>query len=529
MYKILLVDDEILVREAIRDNIKWPELGFELVKDCENGKDAIAYVREHPVDVVLTDICMPHVDGMELSKYLSEVYPGTAIIIFSGYDDFEYAKQAIKYQVSEYILKPVTGRELKDTLIKVKEKLDKNQQLRDAYKSQTKSAKTIVANNLINLIKGTQKVETSVAELEGYGVIIKGSAYRVAVLDIDVYSELYEVDAEAKKESALMAFVANNIAKEIVEGRKDGVVFQDSDNRSYILFYTNCVKEEKKCVQKIAKQIQDKVFQTTGLSLSVGIGNFVSSLGELARSCEGAVAVLNYRYLKGDGMIFDCEEEKRQKSDEDLEEILNSLLVAIRKEAKEEAFITLDEYKEWLRQWATDKNAAIAYLHQAQYRIQEEVAAITGEAMAREQQSAPIFQARTLDKAIQYLKDYVESAFLAMGQVVHSPKERQTSLALDYIRAHYHDSNITLQEMCEYLQISTSHFSTIFKEETGKTFLEVLNGVRMEKAKQLLRDTSLKNYEIAEKVGFSDPHYFNIAFKKTVGTTPKQYAREHRQ
>nr|WP_275982226.1 helix-turn-helix transcriptional regulator [Ohessyouella blattaphilus] len=83
--------------------------------------------------------------------------------------------------------------------------------------------------------------------------------------------------------------------------------------------------------------------------------------------------------------------------------------------------------------------------------------------------------------------------------------------------------------MCEYLNISTSHFSTIFKEETGKTFLEALNGVRMEKAKQLLRETSLKNYQIAEKVGFSDPHYFNIAFKKIVGMTPKHYAKEHRQ
>ncbi|MCP1110933.1 response regulator transcription factor [Ohessyouella blattaphilus] len=529
MYKILLVDDEILVREAIRDNVKWAELGFELVKDCENGKDAIAYLQAHPVDVVLTDICMPYVDGMELSKYLYEEYPQTAIIIFSGYDDFEYAKQAIKYQVSEYILKPVTGRELKEILLKVKEKLDKSQELSKAYKNHTKSEKVIVAKTLTNLIKGTQRVETCLEELRECDLAIKGSAYRVAILDIDVYSELYEIDEEAKKESALMAFVANNIAREIVEAHKAGLVFQDNDNRSYILFYTNRVKEEKKEVQGIAREIQEKVWETTGLTISVGLGEFVTSLEELDTSYESAIKSLTYRYIRGDGVIFDCEEADAQKSAEDLEDILSALIAEIRKDSQEGAFRVLDEFKCWIRTNDVDKNQAIAYLHQVHYRIYEGVVEINDNARLEDGDITAVLRARTLDKAIERLKEYTQYALTSVASVVQSSKERQAGLALDYIQAHYGDSDITLQKMCEYLNISTSHFSTIFKEETGKTFLEALNGVRMEKAKQLLRETSLKNYQIAEKVGFSDPHYFNIAFKKIVGMTPKHYAKEHRQ
>ena len=128
VYKVLLVDDEILVREAISAKIEWNKLGFELAKDCENGKDAIEFMKENPVDVVLTDICMPYIDGMGLSKFVYENFPQTTIIIFSGYSDFEYAKMAIQYKVAEYILKPVTAKELSEVLVRIKEKLDSERQ-----------------------------------------------------------------------------------------------------------------------------------------------------------------------------------------------------------------------------------------------------------------------------------------------------------------------------------------------------------------------------------------------------------------
>ena len=160
MYKVLLVDDEILVRDAIRKKIEWNKIGFELVGDCENGRDAIEFVQNNPVDLVLTDICMPHVDGMELSRYLYENYPQISIIIFSGYSDFEYAKQAIQYKVSEYILKPVTAKELTEVLERLKKKLDsirkeeqKIDKLQKVYHNYTKNEALIIAKALSRLVK----------------------------------------------------------------------------------------------------------------------------------------------------------------------------------------------------------------------------------------------------------------------------------------------------------------------------------------------------------------------------------------
>lgn len=124
MYRILLVDDEILVRDAIKENIDWKSIDCELVGDCENGKQAAEFVQEHPVDIVLTDILMPYMDGMELSHFLHDNYPDIVIVIFSGFGEFEYAKKAIQYGVSEYLLKPVTATELTAVIQKMKEKVD---------------------------------------------------------------------------------------------------------------------------------------------------------------------------------------------------------------------------------------------------------------------------------------------------------------------------------------------------------------------------------------------------------------------
>ena len=124
MYRVLLVDDEALIREAISENTKWNELGYELAGTCKNGREAKDFIEREQVDLLLTDICMPHMDGMELTKFVYEEHREIKVVIISGYDEFEYAKKAVKYQVAEYILKPITAVELSETLLKVREKLD---------------------------------------------------------------------------------------------------------------------------------------------------------------------------------------------------------------------------------------------------------------------------------------------------------------------------------------------------------------------------------------------------------------------
>lgn len=532
MYKILLVDDEILVREAISAKIEWNKLGFELIGDCENGKEAIGFIKENQIDVVLTDIYMPYVDGLELSKYIYEEQPDINVIIFSGYNDFEYAHQALKYRVSEYILKPVTAKELSEVLLKMKEQLDKQNQEKEkldkltrAYQTYTKNESHIVSGILSNLAKGTQEVKTLLPELEGLGVRIGGKSYRVVLVDVDV--NIYDQDAveEFKKDSAVILFALNNIAEEMMEKSNAGLSFVDNDNRICLLFYTNKVKEYNLEVHRICREFQETVHHAKkDLYLSVGIGIYVDSLMDLSRSYDSAGDALAHQYSKGGGIILDSEDALHKGDLNELKEIYQEVAVSLHKNEKDEVVQTLEKLKQWLKAGNLTSIEVVSYLHQVQRIIVETVQERNESFEMQEKDFDAISAAKNLNEAMQIIMSFALKALDSAASVMQSAKEKQSLLAVEYLNLNYANSDLTLNDICDYLGISTSHFSNLFKEETGKTFLEYLNGIRMEKAKQLLRETSLKNYEIAEKVGFDDPHYFSIVFKKATGMTPKKYA-----
>lgn len=534
MYKILLVDDEILVREAIRDKLKWNELGFELVGDCENGKEAVAIIEKEEVDLVLTDICMPYMDGLELSKYLYESHQDIAIVIFSGYSDFEYAKKAIKYKVSEYILKPVTAMELSEVLTKVKGQLDEKKQeerrltkLNKAYHNYTKNEGLITAKILTRLIKGTQSLEVSLDELHEMNVRIKGKGFRVAAVDIDIYSDLYHISEELKKESALMAFVVENIAAEILEKEDAGLAFQDTDNRTYLLFNTNKIKEFRAQVITLCEEVQKRVKENTGLSISIGVGEYVEFLAELPKSYESAMELLKRKFSQGEGQIYDAEELKEPLNTEPLKEYMEEIKKDIARSDKKAIEGILDKLQVFFQKNLAKREEIITYLHQILSMIYEGARGIDDTITLSDADIAAIMEMRTLEQSIDFIKEHTDKIFAHTTSLGQPTKEIQTELAMDYLEKNFGNPDLTLQHICTFLGMSTSHFSSIIKETTGKTFTELLTAVRMERAKKLLLETTYKNYEIAEKVGYSDPHYFNIAFKKTTGMTPKRYKGEY--
>ncbi|WP_251389584.1 response regulator [Mediterraneibacter agrestimuris] len=534
MYKVLLVDDEILVREAIGKKIEWNKLGFELAGDCENGRDAVDFVKNNQVDLVLTDICMPHMDGMELSRWLYENYPHVKIIIFSGYSDFEYAKQAIQYKVSEYILKPVTAKELTEVLNRLKIKLDdmrkeerKIDKLKKVYHNYTKNEALIIAKALSRLVTGTQEVERSLCELQDMGIEIKGTVFRAVVADIDIYSAWCENGCNGlKKESALMSFVVENISGEIVEEYEAGLAYRDSDNRVCMLLWTDAPQRFKEVVPNMCREIQEQISMAMNLSVSIGIGCYVNSLDDLPKSYESAVDVLKYRYSKGNGVLIDCEEEIREGNFLELESKLREITSALRGGDEAGLMAVLDSIENWIRERYVSRNKASSYLNQVLHAIHKCVLETDEHFELNEMLLSKAAEAQSIQPAMKLTREYAQKGIIAMNVSGQTSAERQANLAMDYMQKNYGDCELGLNQICEYLNISTSRFSSIFKEATGKTFIEVLTNIRMEKAKQLLRQTSLKNYEIAEKVGFSDPHYFSIAFKKTIGMTPKEYARE---
>ena len=539
MYKILLVDDEILVRDAIRENIDWGKLDCELIGDCENGKQAVEFVKTHEVDIVLTDILMPYMDGMELSHFLHDNYPDILIVIFSGFGEFEYAKKAIQYNVSEYMLKPVTAMELTKVIGNMKEKLDSRKKEQRKMESLTqvsqdyhKNANVIRSKALDCLVKCTRDVQVSLDELERMGITFQAASYRVAVFDIDTYSDMYQMDMDKQQESALMAFVLFNVGDEIVVQEKAGVVYQEGNNRVCIIFAGNRTKEFSESIHRICHEIQEKVKEVIGLETSIGIGNWVRSPHELIYSYRLAAKAIDYRYLLGGNLLFDMEEKKTDNSIfliNDLEILTESIKSGDRRLMEK----TLGQIETEIKSALVEKSYACIYLQQVIRAIGNTCQSLSEEpekiVAQREALLKAVTEQRMFSQAAALVEKYAQEVFDALQELNSSNGQRQGMLAMDYIQKNYMDPCLSLNSICSYLNISTSYFSTIFKEMTGETFIEVLTRVRMEKAKELLENTTMKNYEIAEKVGFSDPHYFGISFKKITGKTPTEYAREKRR
>ena len=539
MYKILLVDDEILVRDAIRENIDWEKLDCELIGDCENGKQAVEFVKTHEVDIVLTDILMPYMDGMELSHFLHDNYPDILIVIFSGFGEFEYAKKAIQYNVSEYMLKPVTAMELTKVIENMKEKLDSRKKEQRKMESLTqvsqdyhKNANVIRSKALDCLVKCTRDVQVSLDELERMGITFQAASYRVAVFDIDTYSEMYQMDMDKQQESALMAFVLFNVGDEIVVREKAGVVYQEGNNRVCIIFAGNRTKEFSESIHRICHEIQKKVKEVIGLETSIGIGSWVRSPYELIYSYRLAAKAIDYRYLLGGNLLFDMEEKKTDNSIFLMKD-LETLTEAIKSGDRRLMEKTLGQIETEIKSALVEKSYACIYLQQVIRAIGNTCQSLGEEPekiiAQREALLKAVTEQRMFSQAAALVEKYAQEVFDALQELNSSNGQRQGMLAMDYIQKNYMDPCLSLNSICSYLNISTSYFSTIFKEMTGETFIEVLTRVRMEKAKELLENTTMKNYEIAEKVGFSDPHYFGISFKKITGKTPTEYAREKRR
>ena len=539
MYRVLLVDDEILVRDAIRENINWEKLDCELVGDCQNGQEAAEFVKANPVDIVLTDICMPYMDGMELSHFLHDNYPDIVIVIFSGFGEFEYAKKAIQYDVSEYLLKPVTAMELTSVLANMKEKVDQRKQEKERLENLTKvsqdyrkNAQMIRSKAIEALVTCSQDVQESVSQLRDLGIELNATQYRVAVFDIDLYSDMYQIDMEKQQESALMAFVLFNISDEIVNQENAGIAYQEGNNRVCVLFYGDAVKNSGNTVMEICGEIQQKVKEVIGMDVSICVGNRVKHLEELIISYNNAFLALQYRYLLGGAMLLDLESQKLGMNIS-LHEQLQELTDALKSGRKESMDLVFSRMEEEIKGAMVEKSRACLYLHQIirSVRTVYEMVESDSEKIQRKQDELlqKVAEQKTFQLAIGIVKEYAQQVMEELVNLNSSSGQRQAVMAIDYIQNNYMDPDLSLNSLCNYLCISTSHFSTIFKEVTGETFMEVLIRTRMQKAKELLENTTLKNYEIAEKVGFSDPHYFGISFKKMTGKTPTEYARDYRR
>ncbi len=507
MFKVLIVEDETIIRDGLRSNIPWQEMGFEVVGSAENGRRAVEFIRENSVDVVMTDVRMPVMDGIELAEYINTKNPDIKVIILSGYADFHYAQAAMKNNVSEYLLKPLKIDEIKNALKRVAEKLDTNK----SSKQKNKYEDIIMSVILENDSKALN------------GISLNNAAC-CAVFAIDNYRMLNSF--EQKQIKKYLQDFKENIFEPKYGGEFSAFIIEDS----FVIMVTDRKCADTAYIKRIFNELLAGINESEyeSCTLSCGVSSEFSDISELKKRYTEAYQTVKMRFYFGDGIFLEYDDEYRCRSlsnDEykKCKDKANEIITAINKDtdkihAQIDEIYTLLSEKTYIKQ-----DIAIKILRGIASAFSDYImlnAAATEKVAENEMEKFT-----SLDNMISYLKKCADEIIkIKDGTADEEHSERVIIKQIKkYVKDNY-SNRITLKDIEDNFYINKSYFSWLFGKITGQTFTEYLASVRIEESKRLLREENqLKVYEIAELVGYSDYRNFSKIFKKIVGVTPLKY------
>jgi len=528
LYRIMLVDDEEEVRKGIIRKIDWQKLGFEVAGDAENGKEALEKIEQLEPDVVMTDIRMPYMDGLALTACIRQKYPSMKVLIFSGYDDFEYAQQAIKLNVTEYILKPVNVEELTEILCRVHNNLDEEisqrrdvNLLRESYRSSLPILRELFLNDLV---RGRVAEDEVAPRMEEYELDLKGARkWLAAVIDI-------ETDGSSPSQRQQRALAPISVRKLVEDSLRDYfrfTVFNSTDGLTMIAAIDegNTQTSLVDLLSELCREIR-KILEVT---VTIGIGHSCFELSRIGESYQGAVDAIGYKAIVGIGKtiyINDVEPVGRGKLQFDSKDEAD-LAAAVKfggREAIEKAvgeiMARMDDARVHVRQYQAYKLAVVGSL----IRLTQQYDLDTAQIFGTEDLYAEMLSGRQGRE--EFASQLIQAAE-RISEAVNRERDNTTKKVIlnarQYIQDNYQNPDLSVEMICRELHLSPAYFSTMFKKETGQTYVAYLTEVRLSKAVELLNETNDKTYVIAQKVGYQEQNYFSYVFKKKYGVSPTKF------
>ena len=529
--KVFLVEDEVIIRSGVKKSINWEQEGYEFVGEASDGELAYPMILKEKPDILITDIRMPFMDGLELSRLVKKELPDIKILILSGYDEFEYAKKAIKIGVTEYLLKPISAAKLTEVLNAVAETIRQENEEKNLLETYFAEMRENTERDKMRLFEKLLMGDLSMGEIleagERFGMNLGASCYKIVLFKIlanlenHVYAEQM-VDACSSVEQAASMMEGVYVFQRGVEGWAFLLTAQDEKS----------MEESAKILYQNLKQAMKNYTQ---LEYFGGIGSTVPRIRSLKQSFREADRAFAARFVEEANQIISQKEFEKSQMEEGL---------------KMQGVVQIGKSREMLQKFLSNgtreevKAFSDAYIS----RIEEENIRST---MVRQYvvidvcivilsfceriSSANRLQeeAEELQKMMQTIhslseiKKYVVRLLNEAIELRDAERGRRYSdliaAAKKEIENHYMTEEISLNTVAISVGMSPSYFSSIFSKEAGKTFVEYLTEVRIEKAKEFLMCSSMKTSEIGYEVGYKDPHYFSYIFKKVQGCSPKEY------
>ena len=530
MVKVYLVEDEIIIRQSIKNSIDWEKEGYEFVGDASDGELALPVILKEKPDILITDIRMPFMDGLELSRMVKAELPDIKIVILSGYDDFEYAKQAIKIGVAEYLLKPVSSAVLLEHLSEIAEKVrDEREDLalkKVYYQEMQENEELIKMKFLGELISGKLSLADAMEKGKRFHMNLSGPFYRIIL-----FKFIQEDHVQAEQSEALAG----------------AYVFRFQRGVEGWAFLLTSVEEDMETQTKaFIEGLKAVIAPFDTLTWFGGIGSEVARIRELRYSFREADKAFAGRFVQEPNQIISVEQLNFEQQDNEFDanifgeinqfnqiitrflsngslEEVESFVGALFTEISEDHFRSL-----MIRQYIIMDIYATVLTFCKKLRKD---AGVEGEVYGQwegiRENEKILKLAVTTAESVDDIKDYIGTLLDHAIELRNTVSGRRYSdiiqTAKERIEQDYMSEDISLNSVAAEVCMSPSYFSSVFSKEMGKTFIEYLTEVRMEKAKQYLACSSMKTSEISYEVGYKDPHYFSYIFKKTQGCTPKEY------
>lgn len=543
MLKIFLAEDEVIVRETIKRMIPWEELGFELVGEAADGEMALPLLIRQKPDLLITDIKMPFMDGLTLAKLAKKELPELKIVILSGYDDFNYAKQAINIGVEDYLLKPITKNVLIERLSEIRSRYEHEKTQKEYYEKFQREMQAYEKNSSRDffeaLVRGSMDMMEVYKKAEKLGVDIVAEAYNILIFTMNSeedFSGQKEGYSEWEAESLEML-------EEFFSGHPSAMLF-----RSNIFSYGVLLKGQKESIKEITKECVGKIQGILKRKESkrewfLAVGQPVERLSQIKKSYHTASRAFSQRYLYVENILYYDEMEMMEHRSGQADTNDNAYLKKVDVNALNPAILqkflsngiqeeTENFVKDYFYAIGQEPMESLVFRNYVILNVRFSVITFLKglgcdtEGMEPENTEEILAESgKNIESAIAYAEKMVSQAITIRDQNSGNKNRSILKTAVDFIESHYMEEEISLNTVANVANVSANHFSALFSQNMGQTFIEYLTSLRMNKAKELLRCTGMRSSEIAGEIGYKDAHYFSYLFKKTQGMTPSDYRK----
>ncbi|VBB08427.1 Hypothetical protein LUCI_3699 [Lucifera butyrica] len=531
MYKVAIVDDDRIIRKGLASTIPWEENGYCLVGEAADGEEGIRLIEKFCPQVVISDIKMPFMDGLEMGRMAKNKYPDIKIILLTGYDDFAYAQEAIKLRAFDYLLKPVDKEKLLEKVRIASAEWEQEKKIKEKMNEGMPFFKHVFLKKLLSRQFSPAELRQEAASL---GIALSGEYFAVLLVKLDSYLAMPGIAAKTAEKEFLKQSVLSVCQKVLTDSSLPDCAFELPGDELVMLCAGNAAAgESEEGARCLAEQVRAAVKEFLQETVTITYGKGHRGIAGIAVSYQEANLAMSFRHFVGKDKVFSVLElpSFTNHNSVSFASRERELIQTVKLGSKKEALAVLQNLKtEILHCPRISLEEVRFFTVQMIFVLFQGVQELVPDWIVSQRENVcgyynTIHRLQTIEEIV----NLAETIVSGLADFIIRQREEQRCPAvveaMRYITQNYNKKGLSLQDIAQHVHMNPFYISALFKQEKNITFSEYLLQTRMKKAMELLRCHNMKAYEVAECVGYGNPEYFSVCFKKYTGVSPVDFKK----